>query len=89
MKVKIIKDRLVKECSICGKKFKLILYVDSSYRGGHYFGKLPISTKKELARAMAAGTRSSKIGGHIVQVLKEDPKPYKYAEYWECSKCYN
>ena len=65
MKTKIIKDRLMKECSICGKKFKLIRYTDFSYRGGHYFGKLPILTKKELARAMAAGTRSSKIGGQI------------------------
>ncbi|MEK7066488.1 MAG: hypothetical protein AAB965_02895 [Patescibacteria group bacterium] len=51
MKTKIIKDRLVKECSICGKNFKLVRYTDFSYRGGHYFGKFPISTKKRIGKS--------------------------------------
>jgi len=28
-------------CAVCGKKIEAILYSDRSYRGGHYFGKVP------------------------------------------------
>lgn len=62
--------------------------MDRTYRGGHYFCKIPISTKAEWAKALKAGTRISKIGGFTMNVLKKDPKPYKYVEYWECPTCY-
>lgn len=88
LKPKVIKDRLVKPCSICGKKMKIIHYTDKTYRGGHYFGKIPISTKKEWARVMKLGTNPWKFGNTTVRVLKKDPKPYKHIEYWECPKCY-
>lgn len=87
-KVKIIKSRLEKSCSICARKIKVILYTDRSYRGGHYFFKVPISTKAEWAKAIKAGTRVSKIGDLKMNVLKKDPKPYKFIEYWECPTCY-
>ncbi len=87
-KSKIIKDRLEKSCSICGKKIKVIRYTDKTYRGGHYFGKIPIHTKKEMMEALKAGTRTSKRLGYEFQVMKKDPKPYKHIEYWECPKCY-
>ncbi len=45
MVTKIIKKRLDKKCLICGKKIKVIVYVDYSYRGGHYFGNIPINTE--------------------------------------------
>lgn len=32
-----IKMRVVRSCSICGKKMKVIVYADRSYRGGHHF----------------------------------------------------
>ena len=85
---KQIKSRLEKSCSICGKEIKVILYTDKSYRGGHYFFDIPISTKKEEAKARKAGTRTWKFGGLEFQVMKKDPKPYKHIEYWECPKCY-
>lgn len=87
-KSKIIKNRTEKLCAICGKKIKVILYTNRSYRGGHYFGKIPISTKKEWARVMKLGTTPLKFGDKTIQVLKKDPKPYKHVEYWECPKCY-
>jgi len=42
---KVISKRLKKDCVVCGKKIKIILYQDRTYRGGHYFGKI-ISPKK-------------------------------------------
>ncbi|MEK7471296.1 MAG: hypothetical protein AAB623_01445 [Patescibacteria group bacterium] len=47
---KIIKDRIERSCVVCGKKIKIILYNDYSYRGGHYFAfgdKKPKDPKKE------------------------------------------
>lgn len=84
---KTIKARLQKECLVCGKEFKLIHYTDKTYRGGKYFGKIPVSIKKERKRVYALGTRKVVIDGFEMNVLKEDPKPYKHVEYWECSKC--
>jgi len=86
-KKEIIK-RLEKTCSICGKKMKAILYKDRTYRGGHYFGKIPLCSKKEINKVLKAGTRKERIGEFEIEVLKKDPKPYKYEEYWECPKCY-
>jgi len=85
---KEIIGRLNKTCACCGKKIKVILYKDRSYRGGHYFGKIPLFHKKEIDKALKAGTRKVKMGDRVVDVLKKDPKPYKYHEYWECPKCY-
>lgn len=88
MRRKQIKERLDKSCSICGKKMKVVLYDDKSYRGGHYFGKVPLHTKKELRESLRAGTITRKIGGLEMKVLRKDPKPYGHFEYWECPKCY-
>ena len=85
---KEIIKRLEKTCSVCGRKIKMILYKDGTYRGGHYFGKIPLYTKKELNKALKAGTVKKRIGDLDVEVLKKDPKPYKYEEYWECPRCY-
>ncbi len=88
MSKKVIKEHMHKDCSICAKHMDVILYNDRSYRGGHYFGKVPLSTEKEKARARSFGTRTVMWGDKEVQVAKKDPKPYGYAEYWECPKCY-
>mgnify|MGYP001572388026 CR=1 FL=1 len=44
---KEIIDRLKRKCVVCGKKMKIILYKDRTYRGGKYwsFGK-KINKKK-------------------------------------------
>lgn len=67
---------------------KVILYKDRNYRGGHYFGKIPFHYKKDFAKALKFGMVTKKIGDFEMQVLKKDPKPYKYEEYWECPQCY-
>jgi len=46
-KKEIIK-RLNKTCAVYGRKIKVIFYKDRTYRGGHYFGKIPLFSKKEL-----------------------------------------
>lgn len=87
MPKKIVK-RLIKKCSVCGKAMRVIVYSKKDYRGGHFFGKIPLCTKKEEARARSFGTRPWKFAGRVWQVYKKDPKPYAYAEYWECPGCY-
>ena len=86
-KKEIIK-RLNRTCAVCGRKIKVIVYKDRTYRGGHYFGKIPLYTKKELNKALKAGSHKKKIGNWEINVLNKDPRPYKYEEYWECPKCY-
>lgn len=47
---KIIRDRIERLCVVCGKKTKIILYNDLSYRGGYYFAfgnKKPKDPKNE------------------------------------------
>lgn len=85
---KEIIKRLDKICVCCCRKTRVILYKDKSYRGGHYFGKIPISTNKEVNKVLKMGTRKECINGLVINVLKKDPKPYKYEEYWECPRCY-
>jgi len=84
---KIIK-RLEKICACCGRKIRASLYQNKTYRGGHYFGKIPLHTKRELQKALKAGTRKKRIGDFEINVLKKDPKSYKCEEYWECPRCY-
>jgi len=83
-----IVERLEKICACCDRKIKVILYKDSTYRGGHYFGEIPFYTKKEMRKAEKAGTVKKRIGDFVISVMKKDPKPYKHEEYWECPKCY-
>ncbi len=85
---KFITARLQKFCSVCGKNTKVIMYKGGNYRGGHYFGKLTIYNKKTICDALRAGTRKTRFGDTVINVLKKDPKPYDYAEYWECPRCY-
>lgn len=85
---KEIVKRLNKACVCCGRKIKVILYKDKTHRGGHYFGKIPIHTKKELHKDMKAGTRKEKVNDLEINVFKKDPRSYKHIEYWECPKCY-
>jgi hypothetical protein len=80
-----IKGRLEKECAVCGRKVRVILYNDRSYRGGHYFGKIPFYKKGAIN---FKDTKKVKVGGLGMNVLQNLPKPYKYEEYWECPKCY-
>lgn len=87
-KSKTIKEILDKNCAVCGRKIRVFLYSNRSYRGGHYFGKIPLYTKKEINKALKSGVRKSKIGSLEIEVLKKDPKPYDSSEYWECPKCY-
>ena len=45
--MKIIKDIIYKSCVVCGKKIKVILYADRTYKGGHFFGKLTLLNNKK------------------------------------------
>jgi len=85
---KEIIKRLNKTCAVCGRKMKVILYKERNYRGGHYFGKIPLFTKKEFKKALKAGTHKVRIGDLEIEVLNRNPKLHKYEEYWECPKCY-
>jgi len=86
-----ISRRIVRQCVVCGKNINVIVYTNGKYRNGHYFGKIPLHTKKALKEVGRAGTHEVKMGGsiwNIWKIMNKDPKPYKYAEYWECAKCY-
>lgn len=87
---KELKRKVIKDCAVCGRKITVYIYADKNKknRGGHYFGKIGICSKKERNKELKSGTRKSKFGGHIFNVYNYEPKPYKYLEYWECPKCY-
>lgn len=85
---KVITRRRKRRCSVCGKQIDVIFYEDFSYWGGHYFGKIPLHRKKEIDKAIRAGIRKVKMGKMVIDVLKKDPKPYAFFEYWECPQCY-
>ena len=80
--------RMKKSCAVCGTEISVILHVNRTYTGGHYFGKIPLHTKKEMLRAMKAGTHKVRFAGGTINVMNKDPKPYRFVEYWECEKCY-
>jgi hypothetical protein len=88
MSKKTIRKHVNKKCSVCPSQMDVIIYSDRSYRGGHYFGKIPLISKKEWAKANKFGTHTSMIGDWEIQVMNKDPKPYGHIEYWECQKCY-
>jgi len=60
-KKEIIKQ-LNKTCACCDKKIKVILDKDRTYRGGHYFGKIPLYKKGEINKALTAETRKERVG---------------------------
>ena len=77
-----------RQCAICGKDILVKIFTNKNYTGGHYFGRIPLCTEKEFNKALKAGTTKERWGKTVIEVLKKDPIPYKYAEYWECPKCY-
>ncbi len=75
--------RFAKSCAACGRTMHIISYADRTYRGGHYFGKIPIHRKKDLRTAKKKFDK--KLGWWTLTNLKP---PSRYAEYWECPRCY-
>lgn len=67
---------------------KVIVHIDKTYRGGHFFGKIPLYTHMAMREADKAGYAEEKLGALAVRVMKKDPVAYKQVEYWECPKCY-
>ena len=84
----VITQKLFRNCAVCVKPIIVTLRGDKIQRGGYYFGKIGISSKREWDRVLKLGTRKSRLFGKSISILKEDPKPYKYVEYWECPKCF-
>ena len=80
--------QLKRVCNSCGQEIEIVLHGDGTYRNGHYFGKVPLCTNKEIKKSIKYGCHKKKLGNTEVRVLKKDPKIYGYAEYWECPKCY-
>ena len=77
-------------CADCGRKITVYIYADKkkNNRGGHYFGKIGICSKKENEKMYKSGTKKFKMGGYVFNSFKYEAKPYKYLEHWECPKCY-
>lgn len=50
--------------------------------------KFPYTLKKNSKKALKVGARKENIDGFEIEVLKKDPKAYKYEEYWEYPKRY-
>jgi len=88
VKNKITKRRDV-PCSMCAKNMRVVFYANRKYRGGHYFGKIPVYSKSEMTKMSQSGTHKSKISDTwTIDVYNYDPKPYAHFEYWECPNCY-
>ena len=88
LKRKITKRRDM-PCSICERRMHVVFYANKKYRGGHYFGKVPLYRKSELGKMQRSGTYKSRLSATwIIDVCNYDPKPYAHFEYWECPNCY-
>ncbi len=37
---------IIRPCSVCGSKIKILLEPDGKYSGGHYFGKMTVKKEK-------------------------------------------
>lgn len=94
------REKLMKKsCAVCGAKIVVMLHVNRTYTGGHCFGRIPLHTKKDMLRAIKAGTHKVRFAGGTLNVMNKDPKPYTFMEYCppasmrsfgqgECKKCY-
>ena len=87
MKKELLK-KFIKDCTDCGNKIRVFLYSDKSYRGGHYFGKIGICSKKEEDKSHNSGSKKIMLHGHTFYTWNYEAKPYKFIEHWECPKCY-
>jgi hypothetical protein len=58
---KEIRERILKQCAWCGKDMTVILYTDKSYRGGHYWGKIGVYSKKEMEKELKSSYKEMKI----------------------------
>ena len=38
---------LNRHCVVCGKKLNIIVYLDKTYKGGHFFGKIELDNNKK------------------------------------------
>jgi hypothetical protein len=77
--------RMVRTCTVCGKKIRLKLYQDGHYKNGHYFGTLKVSIGKGEYKKVGNKT---KVGKEKVDVVKWTGKE-KEVEYWECDECFD
>ena len=82
-KSKVIR-KIRRECIVCGKRLRIVLYQDGHYRNAQYFGKfkLPIKGTGEYKK-----TRNIKIGRKKYDVVDWTGKE-KEIEYWECNHCF-
>lgn len=69
---------------MCGKRLRIKLYPDGTYRGGEFFGrhKIPI---KGTGEWVDAGT--SKLFGKTIKLCKWSGKE-REEESWECPDCF-
>lgn len=71
-KQKVIVKRITPVCVDCGKKMRVICYRDHTYRGGHYFGKIPLYRKGALEKARQGGVREKVFYGITILVMKKE-----------------
>jgi hypothetical protein len=89
-KTKNLFRKIIRNCADCGRKMTVYIYADKkkNNRGGHYFGKIGICSKKENAKEAKSPRTKHKFHGLVYYMHKYVAKPYKYLEHWECPKCY-
>lgn len=46
--MKTIKQQIIRNCVVCGKKITITIYPDEKYKGGHYFGKIKTEKNKKV-----------------------------------------
>jgi hypothetical protein len=73
-----------RSCCICGKRLRIKLYPDRSYRGAEFFGrhKIPIKGTGEYKKI-----DTFKIGDLVGDVVKWTGKE-RGVEHWECPACF-
>lgn len=79
------KDKITRNCVVCGKELNIILLKNRKYTGGHYFGKIEIpigeGEHKVIGQSDILG-KDKKVD--VVDWIGES----KEVEYWEFDDCY-
>lgn len=72
-----------RKCIVCGKELKIRLLDDSTYEGGHFFGRMELPVGDGEYKKMG----KSDIFGKEIDLVEWTGKKEE-VEYWECDDCY-
>lgn len=77
---------ITRKCAVCGKRIQITVHGNSTYEGGHFFGRVEVPS--DPSQYEIVGEDHNIIPGKVVPIF-EWTGDCKAFEYWECDECYN